>query len=435
MDLAACLEEVVAGLVQPDGRAPGTPGGDAATTFLITALDTRGLGAPTFGRTQSFAMSARRTTGRGVLTWGGRTRVAGDDWSPVPGSPAGTRIGLILPGAPSLHNVPLAGAAGPAWWILANPEFDPVDAIALRIEPPLATELAGRPFDVVLPPARVTGHNVVAWVPGQGALADEVVLVVAHRDHLPELGELVFPGADDNASGVAATVCALAAHAAASERASRRAVLGIWFDGEEDGMWGSAAWVADPGVPLSQTKAVLALDMVGRLAGSPLVVAGSGAEGWIEAVATSAAPHGLALRPDPTPSHTDDLTFAVLGIPAAHLFTGHHPDYHRPSDEAVRLDWQGLTAITAWTVDLLDWLATTGALPRPGPGSDSGIRLGGVDPAGRPVLGAVLPGSPADQLGWHPGDAVVFRDNPTRRVEPCFWLGGLGPFTPDPPHP
>jgi hypothetical protein len=434
VDLAGCVEEVVAGLMQPDGRAPGTPGGDAATAFLVAALEARGLAAPAFGRTQAFAMSTRRTNGEGALTWGfghdAQTRVAGDGWEAVPGSAAGVRVGLALPRVWGMQNLALTGSDGPVWWIRSQPERDEIRALQLWIDESLAVQLQDQRFDVGLAPALVTGRNVFAWVPGAGALADEVVIVGGHRDHLPMLGNLVFPGADDNASGVAASVCALAAYAEADPAPTRRSVLGIWFDGEEDGMWGSAAWVAAPGVPLDATRAVLVLDMVGRLAWSPVVIGGMGAQGWIDAVATSADRYGIPLRADPSPSRSDDETFDGLAIPAAHLFTGLHPDYHEPSDVPARLDWAGLAAVTGWTTDLVGWLATTQHLPAWVGHADEGIRLGGVDTMGRPLVGSVVAGSQAEAMGFVAGSTVVFRGTPADRAEPCAWLGRLEYFAP-----
>lgn len=405
---------------QPDGRGAGTPGGEAATEALIADLDRRGLAAPATGRTQAFPMAARHTSGVGTLTWGDRRRVAGDGWEAVPGSYALTARVAFPPLSP-LGNADISvGSPIPVWRIDGGALVEAV-AGQVVIDPALGVLLAGQEGVLALEPAIVTGRNVMAWVPGRGALAGEVVIVGAHRDHVAPIGDHVFPGADDNASGVAATVCALATFAEADPAGDRRAVLGVWFDGEEDGMWGSAAYVADPVVPLDDTAAVVVLDMVGRRHGGKVTLGGTGAKGWARLLAFEASAAGVELAPDPEPSHSDDVTFDGVGVPAVHVYTGKHADYHQPTDTRDRLDLRGIAAISDLTARALVRLARAPEALPAGTLTDVGIRLGGVDGRGRPVVGAVVPYSPAALDGWQPGDVVAFRGDRWSRVEPCAW--------------
>ena len=402
---------------QPDGRAPGTPGGDAATEALIAQLEARGLAPPQSGRTQAFAMSTRRTSGKGVLTWGGRRRVAGDGWDAVPGSWALESWVAFPFDAPFESRDISVGSLVPVWRVTGEPVAD-AGIAQITIETSLHLWLSGEEATIVLEPAIVTGRNVMAWVPGRGALAEEVVIVGGHRDHLAPVGGHVFPGADDNASGVAATVCALQAFAEEDPLGDRRAVLGVWFDGEEDGMWGSAAYVADPAVPLASTAAVVVLDMVGRLRDETLTVGGTAAEAWRAWLAPDTT---LTLATDASPSNSDDIMFGALGLRAVHLFTGKHEDYHMPTDTADRLDLGGIARITELTAGALGRLTTSASLPAPGPATDPGLRVGGVDGHGRPVVGAVVPYSVAALDGWQPGDAAVYAKDFGFHVEPCIW--------------
>src|SRR6202035_194577 len=121
---------------------------------------------------------------------------------------------------------------------------------------------------------KVTARNLLAVFPGQGALANEAILVSAHHDHLgidPALVKAgkdgIFNGADDNASGCAALL--LLAQALHAEKArlpsSHRTVIFASFDAEERGLVGSRYYVSHPLWPLNKTTANINLDAVGRL--------------------------------------------------------------------------------------------------------------------------------------------------------------------------
>jgi Zn-dependent M28 family amino/carboxypeptidase len=111
---------------------------------------------------------------------------------------------------------------------------------------------------------RVQSANVVGRLAGaDSGLADEVVLFTAHYDHkgigIPVDGDSIYNGAEDNASGVAAMLGAADALTRARPRV-RRSILFIATTAEESGLLGSAAYAADPLVPLSRTAAVINLD-------------------------------------------------------------------------------------------------------------------------------------------------------------------------------
>ena len=198
---------------------------------------------------------------------------------------------------------------------------------------------------------RVTDYNLIGLIRGtDSVMKDEAVVLGAHFDHLgigkPVGGDSVYNGADDDASGVATV---LAAAAALAKAPPRRSVIVLLTSGEEFGVLGTQ-WYADhPAFPLPLTIAGLQVEMVGRpdsLAGGPgkLWLTGYGRSTMGETFSTA----GLPVVPDPRPSfrffeRSDNIVFALRGIPAHTLSSfGMHSDYHQPSDEVDRIDFDHL---------------------------------------------------------------------------------------------
>ena len=111
---------------------------------------------------------------------------------------------------------------------------------------------------------KVVCRNQLAWLPGTDPeLAAEFVLVGAHYDHLGTIGDAVYHGADDNASGVAGLL-AVARALAHGDAKPRRSVLFAAFDAEERGLAGSEYFARHPPRSLQQCVAMINLDMIGR---------------------------------------------------------------------------------------------------------------------------------------------------------------------------
>ncbi len=274
-----------------------------------------------------------------------------------------------------------------------------------------------------------TGRNVVALLRGgDPALAGEAVVVGAHYDHLGHGGQFsmapgdssVHNGADDNASGVAALL-------AIAERLSRgprpaRTVVFVAFTGEEEGLLGSAFYAGHPAVPLERTRAMLNLDMVGRLGAGPLIVYGvDTADEWKAMVDGAAAAEGVQVRGGGDGFGASDQTsFYARGLPVLHFFTNVHADYHRPEDDWQKIDASGLERVASIVASVARQVAARpGALtfhraaaPRQAAsGGGYGAYLGTV-PDFTPVpdgvkLSGVRAGSPAEQAGIQPGDVLV----------------------------
>jgi hypothetical protein len=210
-------------------------------------------------------------------------------------------------------------------------------------------------------------RNVVGVIPGADpALRDEVVMIGAHLDHLGRSGDVVFPGADDNASGSAALLEIAKAIAASPVRPKRTLAFAFWT-GEEEGKFGSGHYVRHPVWPLERTT-YLNLDMIGhpwlpeeiaklvadtgREQGAELLTAMDPAD-FIElglpaglpeldaALRRAAVGNGLALHFDRTAGvfgGSDYRDFARAGVPFIRFFGNFFPGYHEPSDTAEALD-------------------------------------------------------------------------------------------------
>lgn len=286
-------------------------------------------------------------------------------------------------------------------------------------------------------------ENVVGLLPGADPAAGCVVLG-AHFDHLGFGGETslapgvhaVHPGADDNASGVAALLAA--ARALAAGPPPRRTVAFAAFGGEELGLLGSSAFVKrpPPGCAPEAEQLMVNLDMVGRPQEGKLYVMGADtARGERERVARAAAaapavPLKLVFGGGGY-GPSDQTSFFAAGVPVLFLFTGAHADYHRPSDTPDKIDAAGLAAVARLAAravrDAADAPArfeVVRAAPPPGalaPGERPrgyGAYLGTIpdfEPRKDPgvAVSAVKPGSPAEQAGLARGD-VLLRIGATR---------------------
>ena len=194
-----------------------------------------------------------------------------------------------------------------------------------------------------------SGVNLITRVEGTGAEtgAEAPLLVVtAHYDHLGTRDDTVFPGADDNASGVAG---ALALARRLAERPARHDVMIVLTDAEEMGMRGARALFDGGPLTGQRVAANLNLDMIGRDDGVELYAVGThhtpALRPVLEAVAAR-APVPLAFGYDqPTDDPRDDWTelsdhaaFHARGVPFVYLGVEDHADYHRPTDTYERLD-------------------------------------------------------------------------------------------------
>jgi Peptidase family M28/PA domain/PDZ domain len=279
-----------------------------------------------------------------------------------------------------------------------------------------------------------TTYNVAGYLPATrdvAGVAKPWVMLGAHYDHLGNGGRgsslarageetMVHPGADDNASGVAAV---LAAAEQLKSGPRGRNVAFVFWSGEEAGLLGSAAFTAKPPLPLDQLAAYLNFDMVGRLHGNALQVQGAGSSPSWAALAASAntdATLKIAVQNDPN-LPTDSSSFNLAGIPTLSFFTGSHEDYHRPTDTADRVDAAGIDRVVRYATTIVSRVADAPDPPvfakvepqTRGRGQRDGIRLytGTIPDYATEtkglLLGGVSAGGPAEQAGLQKGDIIV----------------------------
>ena len=201
----------------------------------------------------------------------------------------------------------------------------------------------------------IIGRNVGALLRGSDAkVRDEFVIVAAHFDHLGVRGGKLYPGADDNASGVA-MMLEVARSLAKAPSPPRRSVLFIGFDLEEVGLFGSRYFVAHAPVALDKVVLFVTADMIGRsLAGvcdSYVFVMGSenapGLRPWIDKAAQGRSLTVGLLGADILVLNRSDYgPFRSRSIPFLFFTTGENPCYHRPEDTADTLDYPKLTTIS-----------------------------------------------------------------------------------------
>jgi hypothetical protein len=198
-------------------------------------------------------------------------------------------------------------------------------------------------------------RNLLAVLPGSDPdLKEEVIVLGAHYDHVGygtrrnSKGPVgyVHNGADDNASGtsglleVAEALCSL-------PTPPRRTVLFAFWDGEEKGLLGSKHWVAAPTVSLSRIKLMINVDMIGRPDPKRLEISGTRSlAGLREMVVRQNRFTDLHINfPWKIKKNSDHYSFYKHDIPILLFHTGLHGDYHRPSDDAHKIQPDGVEQV------------------------------------------------------------------------------------------
>jgi aminopeptidase YwaD len=192
-------------------------------------------------------------------------------------------------------------------------------------------------------PHEVTTGNVIAFLEGSDPVKkNEVIVIGAHYDHVGygEYGSLysgsdkqIHYGADDNASG-SAGVLEIAQKLAGSKNNLDRSFLFILFGGEEAGLLGSAYFVKSDLFKKYNITAMLNMDMIGRMDNNKLIIYGTGSSPvWESSIKDLNGSYNFEITyTEGGFGRSDHANFYRNDIPALHIFTGTHPDYHSPSD-------------------------------------------------------------------------------------------------------
>lgn len=199
--------------------------------------------------------------------------------------------------------------------------------------------------------------NVIGMLPGRDPdLRKEVILIGAHRDHFGEQAGLVFPGADDNASGTA-VMLELARMLSQKTTSPKRTILFVSFDGEERGLLGSNLYVSNPALPLGQTVAMINLDHLGVGNGNLTV----GMTRLDTTLAQQAA--NRALLEDKVQIYGffpggDHVPFYEAGVPTITIVSsGSHPHFHQTSDTVESIQPETVSTATHFLYSLITLLA------------------------------------------------------------------------------
>lgn len=225
------------------------------------------------------------------------------------------------------------------------------------------------------------GVNLVGRLAGTRH-PERIILVTAHYDHVGIRNGLVYPGADDNASGSAALL-QIAAWMSAHPPA--HTMLFCLFDGEESGLYGSQAFAASPPVPLDDIDVVLNLDMIAQGTRGRIFVGGSSYTTGLRSHLTAAfATSKVQVVPDfeVYDAQSDQYPFMQRGIPFLFFCVGDDdPWYHTPQDTTERIPAVFYWAATEAILETLLRLDALDALPRlvPHPAARPA-------PAGQPCL-------------------------------------------------
>jgi hypothetical protein len=309
--------------------------------------------------------------------------------------------------------------------------------------------------EVIADAKDVDAFNVVGILEGNDPLLkNEAIVIGAHYDHLGKggMGSLaansteIHHGADDNASGTSALL--ELARQFAQAKNNKRTLIFIAFGGEEEGLLGSRFYVNNPVFPLEKTVAMINMDMIGRLNENKLTIGGIGtAKEWkslIEGKNKQTLYEGVPGKPDSkglikiveTPfafknlfnlqlnedgfGPSDHSSFYGKQIPVLFFFTGTHLDYHKPSDTAEKINYEGLKRITNYVSEIVKavdsnpikptYLVSKSAAPTDSRRSFSvtlGTIPGYADGNDGMLVDGVRENTPASKIGMKAGDKII----------------------------
>jgi Peptidase family M28/PDZ domain len=278
-----------------------------------------------------------------------------------------------------------------------------------------------------------TAYNLVGYIDNDAATT---VVIGAHYDHLG-LGNQgssldanpqnkIHNGADDNASGVAGVI-ELARHFQTNKVKESTNFLFICFSGEELGLYGSKYFTENPTIDLSKVTYMINMDMIGRLDSTTksVAVSGTGTSPAWETLLKSLATEKLQIKTDSAGvGPSDHTSFYLKNIPVLHFFTGSHSDYHKPSDDVEKINFEGEKEILQLIIKLIEKLdkqpklaflptknksmgsarsfkVTMGVMPSY-TSSEEGLKVDGVS-EGKPAQKAgILTGDLIIQIGAYP---------------------------------
>ena len=216
--------------------------------------------------------------------------------------------------------------------------------------------------------------NVAGYLEGSDPkLKNEYVVIGGHFDHLGygETGSLyrgsdkqIHNGADDNASGTTG-VLELAEKFSSLKNNLKRSMIFVTFSGEELGLLGSNYFVNSSVIPANQMISMINMDMIGRLdEEKKLVVHGTGTSTIWKDLLNNKNSYDLKLTfNDEGFGPSDHSSFYGKQIPVLFFFTGTHTDYHRPSDDAEKINYDGQENVLRFVYDVASNITNNDSKP------------------------------------------------------------------------
>jgi Zn-dependent M28 family amino/carboxypeptidase len=212
----------------------------------------------------------------------------------------------------------------------------------------------------------ITGTNIIGFINNN---AEKTIVIGAHYDHLGYGGEgslyrgeekAIHNGADDNASGVAVMLNLISKLKTTN---TNNNYLFMAFSGEEMGLLGSNYFVKNPTIDLKKVNYMINMDMVGRLKpDSTLAVYGVGTSPRFKQTLFATNTKFNLIEKESGVGPSDHTSFYLNDIPVLHFFTGQHEDYHKPSDDSDKLNYEGMEAISNYIFDVISDLDKAGKL-------------------------------------------------------------------------
>ncbi|CAN5341622.1 M20/M25/M40 family metallo-hydrolase [soil metagenome] len=397
------------------GRGSATPDEGVAATYVASVFQSYGL-TPAPGMTgylQTAPVTKSTPSGHSVLTVGdvtvaqgegltvlltsggaasGPLTIAGDDPAALPSA----RVVLIAPpeGPSGAGMINAAEERGAELVILRETDF--LNRIAVRYQARTSFILSETPkdkrqIDVVIVSAAVYDRlkaqadaavtldpgavqqvetvttNAIGYLAGSDPAAG-YILISAHLDHLGVKDGVLYPGANDDASGTTAVM--ELAHALAAGPQPRRGVLFVAYGSEEVGGLGSTFFGEHPPVPLEQIVANLEIEMIAggqdpKLPAGVMMMTGYERSNF----GPELKARGALIAPDAYPEQnffrrSDNYSLALKGIVAHTISAYPTPDtYHQPTDDLAHVDLPFMTQAIQSLIEPMRWLATSDFKP------------------------------------------------------------------------